>query len=164
MAKLRKNIYRNTGGSMAPQTAKFMIQGLDILELRVEKCYRNCLALGIFFKKHPKVKRVTYPGLTDDPGFSLAEKYFNGIPGTILSFDLESKAACFKFMNRLKIIRRATNLNDNKSLIIHPHSTIYAEFSEEERLEAGIRETMMRLSVGIENGEDLIADLEQALA
>jgi O-acetylhomoserine (thiol)-lyase len=164
MAKLRKNIYRNTGGSMAPQTAKFMIQGLDILELRVEKCYRNCLALGNFFKKHPKVKRVTYPGLSDDPGFSLAEKYFNGIPGTILSFDLESKAACFKFMNRLKIIRRATNLNDNKSLIIHPHSTIYAEFSEEERLEAGIRETMMRLSVGIENGEDLIADLEQALA
>jgi O-acetylhomoserine (thiol)-lyase len=67
-------------------------------------------------------------------------------------------------MNRLKIIRRATNLNDNKSLIIHPYSTIYAEFSEKERQEAGIRDTMMRLSVGIENVEDLIADVEQALA
>lgn len=164
LAKLRKNIYRNTGGSMAPQTAKFMIQGLDILELRVEKCYQNCLAFGQFLKSHPKVKTVDYPGLKDDSGFKLAEKYFNGIPGTIMSFDLESKAACFQFMNRLKIIRRATNLNDNKSLIIHPYSTIYAEFSEEERRKAGIRETMMRLSVGIENVEDLIADLEQALA
>jgi O-acetylhomoserine (thiol)-lyase len=80
-----------------------------------------------------------------------------------MSFDLESKAACFDFMNRLQIIRRATNLNDNKSLIIHPYSTIYAEFSEEERKNTGIRETMMRLSVGIENVEDLIADMAQAL-
>jgi O-acetylhomoserine (thiol)-lyase len=163
ISKLRKNIYRNTGGSMAPQTAKFMIQGLDILEIRVEKCYRNCMALGAFFGTHPKVKRVDYPGLKTDPGFPLAEKYFNGIPGTIMSFDLESKAACFDFMNRLRIIRRATNLNDNKTLIIHPYSTIYAEFTEEERRVAGIRDTMMRLSVGIENVEDLIADMEQAL-
>jgi O-acetylhomoserine (thiol)-lyase len=120
IAKLRKNIYRNTGGSMTPQTAKFMIQGLDILELRVEKCYQNCMALGQFLVSHPKVKTVDYPGLKDDSGFKLAEKYFNGIPGTIMSFDLKSKAACFQFMNRLKVIRRATNLNDNKSLIIHP--------------------------------------------
>ncbi|HSO87555.1 MAG TPA: PLP-dependent transferase, partial [Draconibacterium sp.] len=84
-------------------------------------------------------------------------------PGTIMTFDLESKAACFAFMNKLQIIRRATNLNDNKSLIIHPHSTIYAEFTEEERKNAGIRNTMMRLSVGIENVEDLIADIKQAL-
>lgn len=163
IAKLRKNIYRNTGGSMAPQTAKFMIQGLDILEIRVEKCYRNCLALGAFFESHPKVKRMDYPGLKTDSGFSLAEKYFCGIPGTIMSFDLESKEACFAFMNRLQIIRRATNLNDNKTLIIHPYTTIYAEFTENERKNAGIRETMMRLSVGIENVEDLIADIEQAL-
>jgi O-acetylhomoserine (thiol)-lyase len=163
IAKLRKNIYRNLGGSMAPQTAKFMIQGLDILELRVEKCYKNCMVLGEFFESNPKVKRVDYPGLKNDSRFQLAKKYFNGIPGTIMSFDLESKAACFDFMNRLQIIRRATNLNDNKSLIIHPYSTIYAEFSEEERKNTGIRETMMRLSVGIENVEDLIADMAQAL-
>jgi O-acetylhomoserine (thiol)-lyase len=163
IAKLRKNIYRNTGGSMAPQTAKFMIHGLDILELRVEKCYQNCLMLGSFLKTHQKVKAVGYPGLKNDSNFKLAEKYFSGIPGTIMTFDLESKAACFAFMNRLKIIRRATNLNDNKTLIIHPYSTIYAEFPEEERREAGIRVTMMRLSVGIENVEDLIADLAQAL-
>lgn len=163
IAKLRKNIYRNTGGSMAPQTAKLMINGLDMLELRIEKCYQNCLALGDFFKTNPKVKAVCYPGLKDDPSFLLAGKYFSGIPGTIMTFDLESKAACFEFMNRLNIIRRATNLNDNKSLIIHPYSTIYAEFLEEERRDAGIRDTMMRLSVGIENVEDLIADLESSL-
>lgn len=163
IAKLRKNIYRNTGGSMAPQTAKFMIQGLDILEIRVEKCYRNCMALGAFFESHPKVKRVDYPGLKADLRFQLSEKYFNGIPGTIMTFDLESKQTCFEFMNRLQIIRRATNLNDNKTLIIHPYSTIYAEFTKEERKNAGIRDTMMRLSVGIENVEDLIADIEQAL-
>ncbi len=163
IAKLRKNIYRNTGGSMAPQTAKFMIQGLDILELRVEKCYENCMALGTFFESHPKIIKTGYPGLKTDSRNRLAEKYFNGIPGTIMSFDLESKAACFRFMNKLQIIRRATNLNDNKTLIIHPYSTIYAEFSEEERKNTGIRDTMMRLSVGIENVDDLIADIEQAL-
>jgi O-acetylhomoserine (thiol)-lyase len=163
IAKLRKNIYRNTGGSMAPQTAKFMIQGLDILEIRVDKCYRNCLALGDFFDSHPKITRIDYPGLKSNSGYPLAVKQFDGIPGTIMTFDLESKAACFSFMNKLKIIRRATNLNDNKTLIIHPHSTIYAEFAEEERKNAGIRDTMMRLSVGIENVEDLIADIEQAL-
>ena len=163
IAKLRKNIYRNTGGSMTPQTAKMMIQGLDILELRVEKCYQNCMQLGAFFESNPKIKRVDYPGLKTDLRFQLSEKYFNGVPGTIMTFDLKSKEACFAFMNRLQIIRRATNLNDNKTLIIHPYSTIYAEFSENERQAAGIRDTMMRLSVGIENVEDLIADMKQAL-
>jgi O-acetylhomoserine (thiol)-lyase len=163
IAQLRKNIYRNTGGSMAPQTAKFMIQGLDILELRVEKCYQNCMALGAFFESNEKVKKVGYPGLKSDAGYLIAKKQFNGVPGTIMTFDFESKAACFAFMNKLKIIRRATNINDNKSLIIHPHSTIYAEFTEEERKNTGIRDTMVRLSVGIENVEDLIADIEQAL-
>jgi O-acetylhomoserine (thiol)-lyase len=148
---------------MAPQTAKFMIQGLDLLELRVEKCYKNCMALGEFFKSNKKITRVDYPGLTSDSGYLLAKKQFAGIPGTIMTFDLESKEACFAFMNQLQIIRRATNLNDNKSLIIHPFSTIYNEFSEAERESAGIRDTMMRLSVGIENVEDLIADISLAL-
>jgi O-acetylhomoserine (thiol)-lyase len=163
IAKIRKNIYRNTGGSMAPQTARFQIQGLDILEIRVERCYLNCLALGEFLNANSMVKRVVYPGLKTDENYQAALHYFNGIPGTIMSFELESKEACYAFMNQLKVIRRATNLNDNKTLIIHPYSTIYAEFSEEERAAAGIRDTMMRISVGIENAEDLIADIEQAL-
>ncbi len=163
IAKLRKNIYRNTGGSMTPQTASNMIQGLDILEIRVEKCYQNCMTLGDYLQQHPHVKAVGYPGLKNDPQHFFAKKYFSGIPGTIMTFDLESKDACFQFMNRLKTIRRATNLNDNKTLIIHPHSTIYAEFTEDERNKTGIRDTMLRLSVGIENTNDLIADISQAL-
>ncbi|MBN2635203.1 MAG: O-acetylhomoserine aminocarboxypropyltransferase/cysteine synthase [Prolixibacteraceae bacterium] len=163
IAKLRKNIYRNMGGTMVSQTARNMIQGLDILELRVKRCYQNCITLGTFLNKHPKVKKVVYPGLKTDSNFEKAKKYFSGIPGTIMSVDLGSKEACFDFMNRLKIIRRATNLNDNKSLIIHPASTIYAEFSQHDRNEAGIRDTMLRLSVGIENVEDLIEDIAQAL-
>lgn len=163
IAKLRKNVYRNTGGSMAPQTAKFLVQGLDILELRVNKCHLNCLALGDYLGTLPEVVAVGYPGLETDTRYPLAVKYFNGVPGTIMTLDLESKEACYRFMNRLKLIRRATNLNDNKSLIIHPYATIYAEFSEEERANAGIRDTMLRLSVGIENHEDLIADVTQAL-
>ncbi|WP_340111469.1 aminotransferase class I/II-fold pyridoxal phosphate-dependent enzyme [Maribellus mangrovi] len=163
IAKIKKNIYRNTGGSMAPQTARFQIQGLDILEIRVERCYQNCMKLGKFLSGHAKVKRVDYPGLENDRGYERAKKYFEGVPGTIMSFDLESKAACYRFMNKLKIIRRATNLNDNKSLIIHPESTIYAEFTAQERNVADIRDTMMRLSVGIENPDDLISDIEQAL-
>lgn len=163
LMKVRKNVYRNTGGSMAPQTARFQIQGLDILELRVEKCYQNCLALGKFLNNHPRVRVVSYPGLENDERYPLAQKYFNGVPGTIMSFELESKAACYTFMNKLQIIRRATNLNDNKSLIIHPHSTIYAEFTEEERIAACINDRMMRLSVGIENVADIISDIEEAL-
>ncbi len=163
IAKLRKNIYRNTGGSMTAQTALMQIAGLDILELRVERCYANCMALGDYLAKHPMVARVDYPGLPGSPGYQEAVRIFNGIPGTIMTFDLESEAACFTFMNRLSVIRRATNLNDNKSLIIHPWSTIYAEFPEKEREAAFIRPTMMRLSVGIENAADLIDDIAAAL-
>ncbi|MGD9930403.1 MAG: aminotransferase class I/II-fold pyridoxal phosphate-dependent enzyme [Mangrovibacterium sp.] len=163
IARLRKNYYRNTGGSMTAHTAHFQIMGLDMLELRLERCYENCMVLGSFLKRHSKVKKVTYPGLKTSADFGLAEKQFSGKPGTIMTFDLESQEACFAFMNQLQIIRRATNLNDNKSLIIHPYSTIYVEFSEEERGEMGIRDTMLRLSVGIEAAADLIADIEQAL-
>ncbi|NQU84966.1 MAG: O-acetylhomoserine aminocarboxypropyltransferase/cysteine synthase [Mariniphaga sp.] len=149
---------------MAPQTARFQIQELDILELRVEKCYQNCIELGEFLKSDDRVNSVCYPGLKSSKKYNLANKYFSGIPGTIMAFNLESQDACFKFMNKLQIIRRATNLNDNKSLIIHPYSNIYAEFSEKEREEMGIRDTMMRLSVGIENVDDLIEDIRQALS
>lgn len=163
VARLRKNYYRNTGGSMTAHTAHYQIMGLDILELRLERAWSNCMTLGAFLENHPKVKKVTYPGLTNSAGYQQAMKQFCGKPGSIMTFDLESEEACFRFMNKLQIIRRATNLNDNNSLIIHPYSTIYVEFPSEQRLEAGIRPTMMRLSVGIEAPSDLKADIEQAL-
>ena len=163
IARLRKNYYRNFGMPMTAHSANYMTAGLDILELRVERCYRNCMKLGEYFQQNPKVIRVDYPGLKDSTFYDLALKQFGGIPGTVMTFDLESQAECYRFMNRLQIIRRATNLNDNKSLIIHPYSTIYTEFQEDERIKMDIRPTMMRLSVGIESAEDLIADMEQAL-
>jgi len=163
IAKLRKNIYRNFGTCMTAHSAYYQILGLDILELRVERCYRNCIELGRFLSEHPAVKRVNYPGLQGSTFYDLAKKQFGGIPGTIMTFDLESEEACMKFMNRLKTIRRATNLNDNKSLIIHPYSTIFTEFTPEVRAEMDIYPTTMRLSVGIEGGGDLIEDIKQAL-
>ena len=163
LARLRKNIYRNTGGSMTAQTAMNQINGLDLLELRVARCFENCLKLGEYLQNHPEVTRVDYPGLPESPYYSAAIKYFGGIPGTIMTFDLKSEEACFAFMNRLQTIRRATNLNDNKTLIIHPWSTIYAEFPENERTDMNIRPGMLRLSVGIEDAGDLLEDISLAL-
>jgi O-acetylhomoserine (thiol)-lyase len=163
IARLRKNYYRNTGSAMNAHTAHYQIQGLDVLELRMERSYQNCLKLGAFLGAHPSVKAVNYPGLKDAENYQLASIQFWGVPGTVMSLDLESEAACFAFMNRLQIIRRATNINDNKSLIIHPWSTIYVEFSEQDRLAMKIKPTAMRLSVGIEAADDLIADIEHAL-
>ncbi len=163
IARLRKNYYRNFGTCMTAHTANYQIMGLDMLEIRIERCYANCMALATFLHNHPNVKSVHYPGLSSSPYYDLALKQFSGKPGSIMTFDLESQEACFRFMNRLNIIRRATNLNDNKSLIIHPYSTIYCDYPEEERLRMGIRPTMMRLSVGIEGAADLIEDIENAL-
>lgn len=162
-AMLRKDIYRNLGSCMTPQAAHYQNLGLDILELRVAKAYSNCMQLGNFFKSHPKVKEVNYPGLTSSAGYQLVSKQFDGIPGTIMTFSLTDQQACFDFMDKLQIIRRATNLNDNKTLIIHPYSTIYSEFTVEQRQSMHVPPNMMRLSVGIELADDIISDIKQAL-
>ena len=130
----------------------------------MEKSFQNCIRLAEYLREHEKVRDVNYPGLPDSPYFKLSQRQFMGVPGSILTFDLDSEEACFRFMNDLKIIRRATNMNDNKSLIIHPWSTIYAEFTEETRLSMKVRPAMMRLSVGIEDFEDLIEDVNNSLS
>ncbi len=162
-AKLRKEIFRHFGACMSPRSAQFQSMGLDILALRVERSFTNCMKLAEHLNGHPDIKEVNYPGMPGSPYFELSKKQFHGVPGTILTFDLSSQEECFAFMNRLQIIRRATNMNDNKSLIIHPWSTIYAEYPEARRLEMGVRDTLIRLSVGIEDTDDLIGDIEQAL-
>ncbi len=161
--KIRKEIFRHLGGSMTARTAHYMSLGLDTLALRVDRSVENCLSVASFLSGHQAVKKVIFPGLKDHPQNRFASEFFNSKPGSILTFDLESRDACFHFMNSLSLIRRATNLNDNKTLIIHPFSTIYAEFSPEEKEQMKIRDTMMRLSVGIEDIEDLIHDIENAL-
>lgn len=161
--RVRKEIFRHLGGAMTAHTAHYMNIGLDIMALRVDRCVENCLALATFFEAHPSVKAWNYPGIKGEDGYALSIKQFSGKPGAVMTFDLESKAKCYDFFNRLLLIRRATNLNDNKTLIIHPESTIYSEFSQLEKENMGIRPTLMRLSVGIEEVADLIADIEQAL-
>jgi O-acetylhomoserine (thiol)-lyase len=163
IAKLRKEIFRHLGNCMSPRTAQLQSMGLDILALRVERSFTNCLNLSEHLTGHPDVKKIKYPGMPSSEYYDLSKNQFGGVPGTILTFDLESEKTCFSFMNKLQIIRRATNMNDNKSLIIHPWSTIYFEYPEAKRLELGVHETMLRLSVGIADIDDLIGDIDKAL-
>lgn len=163
IARIRKEIFRHLGGCMTAHTAHFLNMGLDVLALRVDRCVENCISLGNFFASQTKVFDVNYPGLKNNAGYQLSKIQFSGKPGAVMTIDLESKEKCYAFMDQLQIVRRATNLNDNKSLIIHPWSTIYSEFSDGEKTEMGIRDTMMRLSVGIEDLADLVADFTQAL-
>lgn len=163
VAKIRKEVFRHFGATMTAHTAHFMNIGLDIMGLRIDRCVENCLVLAEYLEKQPLVVRADYPGVKSHPGYALSQKMFNGKPGGVMTFDLKDKATCYRFYNELQLIRRATNLNDNKSLIIHPHSTIYSEFTDAQKAEMGVRDTLMRLSVGIEDVADIIADIEQAL-
>jgi O-acetylhomoserine (thiol)-lyase len=117
----------------------------------------------MFLQHSPKVPAVHYPGLADSPFHAIATRQFGGKYGGILTFDMDSAAECFTLMNVLQVIRRATNINDNKTLILHPASTIFAEYSDEEKMVMGIRPTMLRLSVGIEDHEDIVEDLQRGL-
>lgn len=163
MAALRQEVFRNFGACLAPHHAYLQSLGLETLALRVDKSCDNALALARFLAGHPGVAAVNYPGLTEAPGHPVARRQFRGRFGGLLTFDLADEAACLALVDKVRIIRRATNLNDNKTLILHPWSTIYSEYRPEERLAAGVRPGMLRLSVGIEDREDLIADLERGL-
>ncbi len=162
LMKLRREVYRNLGACMSAQNAYLHTLGLETIALRMDRSSQNAMDLALYLHNHPEVKRVNYPGLERSPYHAYAKKFFNGQFGGILTFELESKEKCFRFMNNLKIIRRATNINDNKSLIIHPSSTIYCEFPPETKKELGVPENMLRLSAGIEDREDLIEDIEDA--
>ncbi len=164
LVRLRKEVFRNMGACMAPQTAYLQSLGLETLSLRVDKSCSNTLAVAEYLEQKKSVLKVHYPGLPSSPFFETAQNQFNGKFGGILSFEMKDKKTCFQFIDQLNLIRRATNLNDNFSLIIHPASTIYTEFSSEEKKELGVTDGLIRLSVGIEDVEDLISDLDQALA
>ncbi|GHT62688.1 O-acetylhomoserine sulfhydrylase [Bacteroidia bacterium] len=161
--KFRGEIGRNMGAVMAPQTAFLQNLGLETVDLRFREAGRNCLELARFLQGLPKIKSVNYNGLPSDPFYEISKKQFGDYPGAMLTFSLEDRAACFAFVNRVKIIRRATNLFDNKSLIIHPESTIYGTLTPEYKKIVEVPDNMLRLSVGLENVEDLKADILQAL-
>lgn len=162
-AKLRKEIHRNLGAYMTPQVAYMQTLGLETMELRYTRQATTCLALARRLQELSAIKQVNYTGLESNPFFALSQAQFGSLPGAMLTFELASREACFRFMNRLQLIRRATNLFDNKTLAIHPASTIYGTFTEEQRQSMDVSSNTIRLSVGLEAVEDLFADIRQAL-
>lgn len=163
MFKIKREIARNFGANMDPDTAYLQALGLETLTLRYEKMSKSAYELAKFLETLPQIKKVAYTQLDSSPYKALSDKMFKGNPGAMLTFSLASQEECFEFMDKLQLIKRATNLFDNKSLIIHPATTIYGPFTEEMRQVMGIENTLIRFSVGLEELEDLKADIVQAL-
>jgi O-acetylhomoserine (thiol)-lyase len=164
LGALRREIYRNIGACLAPHHAYLQSLGLETMSLRIDRSCSNTLGIAEFLKTHKKVESVHYPGLSDSAFHENAKQQFGDRYGGILTFDLKSRDACFALLDNLQLIKRATNVNDNKTLILHPASTIFCEYPDERLNEIGVRQTMIRLSVGIEDLEDLKIDLERGLA
>ncbi|UPR55539.1 O-acetylhomoserine aminocarboxypropyltransferase/cysteine synthase [Vibrio sp. ED004] len=155
---------RNTGAALSPMNAFMLMQGLETLSLRMERHTENALKVAEYLKQHEKVSWVSYAGLPSSEFYPLAEKYMQGKPSAILSFGLkDGYEAGVRFYDTLQIFKRLVNIGDAKSLACHPASTTHRQLSEAEQKQAGVSPEMIRLSVGIEHIEDILADLEQAL-
>jgi O-succinylhomoserine sulfhydrylase len=154
---------RHTGPALSPFNAWLLLKGIETLPLRVEAQSRAAGEVARFLERHPKVERVRYPGLESHPQYALARRQMSG-GGTLLALSVAGgKAGAFRFQNALKLIEISNNLGDAKSLITHPATTTHHRFKPEERAALGIDDGLVRLSVGLEDAADLIADLEQAL-
>ncbi|CZF77776.1 O-acetylhomoserine aminocarboxypropyltransferase/cysteine synthase family protein [Grimontia marina] len=155
---------RNTGAALSPMNAFLLMQGLETLPLRMERHVENALKVAEYLKGHEKVSWVSYAGLPESEHHALAQKYMDGKPSAILSFGLkDGYDAGVRFYDALGLFKRLVNIGDAKSLACHPASTTHRQLSVEEQAQAGVSPEMIRLSVGIEHIDDIIADLEQAL-
>lgn len=163
LAKLRKQTYRNLGASLSPQNAYMLSLGLETLALRADKSAANTLELAKFLSTHEKVKSVNYPDLESSLLHERAKEYFLN-SGSVFTFDVEDKKTAYELMNKLKLARRATNIHDTKTLVIAPYDTIFVDYNDEEKKVFGLRAGTIRVSVGIEDIEDLIEDFKQALS
>lgn len=161
--KLRKEIHRNLGAYMSAQTAYMQSLGLETLEVRYQRASQTTKKLVEALAENPKIERVNYPALDGNSFKEISHTQFGEYPGAMFTIDLASKEACFQFMNRLQVIRRATNLFDNQSLAIHPASTIYVNFTQKERDEMNVSDKTIRFSVGLEEFEVLLEDFKRAL-
>lgn len=161
--RMKNELLFNVGAYMPADTAYLQTLGLETLEARYRMQSANALELARRLTTLPQVKEVNYVGLEDNPYHELARAQFGPTAGAMVCIDLESEEACYRFVNSLKLIHRATNLFDNRTLAIHPWSTIFVSFSEEQKREMDLRETTIRLSIGLEDVEDLFADINQAL-
>lgn len=163
--KIRATLLRDTGASLTPIAAWFILQGVETLSLRVERHVENARKVVEFLSNHPKVEWVNYPELATSKYKALADKYFPKGVGSVFTFGVKGgKEAGIKFVDALNIFSNLANVGDAKSLVIHPASTTHAQLNEAEQKAAGVTPDMIRISIGIENADDLIADLEQALA
>jgi putative O-acetylhomoserine aminocarboxypropyltransferase len=153
----------NFGAYMTPQVAYMQTIGLETLDARYRVQSGNALELAKKLRSLPQIKYVNYVGLEDNPYHELAQRQFGKTAGAMICIDLESMEACFSFLNNLKLIHRATNLFDNRSLAIHPASTIFGAFSESMRKSMDVKDTTIRLSVGLEDVDDLFEDIKQAV-
>lgn len=154
---------RHTGPALSPFNAWLLLKGLETLPLRVEQQSRSAQEIARFLERHPKIARVLYPGLESHPQHALARRQMTG-GGTLLAISVQGgKPGSFRFQNALRLIEISNNLGDGKSLITHPATTTHHRLKPEERAELGIDDGLVRLSVGLEDAADLIADLDQAL-
>ncbi|MDK2821443.1 MAG: O-acetylhomoserine (thiol)-lyase [Clostridia bacterium] len=164
ITKVRVQLLRDTGAALSPFNSFLLLQGLETLSLRVDRHVSNTKKIAEFLNKHPNVNWVNYPSLEGNKYYELAQKYLPKGAGAIFTFGIKGGIeAGKKFINNLELFSLLANVGDAKSLVIHPASTTHAQLNEEELFAAGVTPDMIRLSIGIEDVDDLIYDLEQAL-
>ena len=160
---IRNEMIFNFGAYMTPQVAYMQTLGLETLNARYCVQSGNALELAQRMTVLPGIRQVNYVGLQDNPYYTLSQRQFGKTAGAMVCIDLENQNACFKFIDNLKLIHRATNLFDNRTLAIHPYSTIFGLFTSEEKKEMDVLDTTVRLSIGLEDVDDLFEDIKQAL-
>ena len=164
-AFVRTILLRDTGAAISPFNAFLLLQGIETLSLRVERHVENTKKIVEFLSNHPQVAKVNHPSLPDHPDHALYQKYFPNGAGSIFTFDIKGgKDEAWKFIDNLKIFSLLANVADVKSLVIHPYTTTHSQLTAEELAEVGINESTIRLSIGTEHVDDIIADLEAGFA
>ena len=161
--RMRKELLMNLGAYMTPHVAYMQNLGLETLDARYRVQADNALRVAQALKDVEQIKRVNYIGLEDNPFYELSRRQFGKTSGAMLTIDLDSQEACFDFINRLQVVRRATNLFDNKTLAIHPASTIFGNFTPRQRQKMDVLDTTIRLSIGLEAAEDIIEDIVRSV-
>ena len=162
ITQIRKKGLRDLGASLGPEAAHHVAMGAETLALRVQRQSENAMAMCEFLHAHPKIKKVYYPGLAEHPQHARAGELFRAFGG-LFSFELQSDVDLWEFLNRLQVIVKSSNLGDNRTLAIPVAHTIYFEMGAERRASMGIDESLIRISSGIEDSEDLLADISAAL-
>jgi len=163
VTQIRKKGLRDAGGTLAPEAAHSISIGSETLALRMDRACNNAKALANYFEAHPNIKKVFYPGLAHHPQHEMAKRLFANF-GSLMSIELDESIDCFAFLNKLQLVVKSSNLGDTRTLAIPVAHTIFNELGPEKRAEMGISDNMIRLSIGIEDLEDLLGDFGEALA